>query len=84
MKKKIPKIWNPNLNYYKILEKLEESALEDIPWRQKETWKLMGFEEKLSLGWDGFDERQCEGNVWEFEKLSHLLHLVWKQAFFAG
>ena len=29
--KKIPKIWNPNLNYCKILEKLEENALEDIP-----------------------------------------------------
>ena len=51
-KKKIPKIWNSNLSYCKILEKLEESALEDIPWRDfaKRNLKLMGFWRKIEFG----------------------------------
>ena len=51
-RKKIPKIWNPNLNYCKILEKLEENALEDIPWRDfaKRNLKLMGFWRKIEFG----------------------------------
>ena len=50
--RKIPKIWNPNLNYCKILEKLEESALENIHWRDfaKRNLKLMGFWRKIEFG----------------------------------
>ena len=51
-RKKIPKIRNPNLNYCKILEKIEENALEDIPWRDfaKRNLKLMGFWRKIEFG----------------------------------
>ena len=51
-RKKIPKIWNLNLNYCKILEKLEESALEDISWKDfaERNLKLMGFWRKNEFG----------------------------------
>ena len=75
-RKKIPKIWNPNLNYCKILEKLEESALEDIPLTDfaKRDLKLMGFWRK---NWVWIEMGSKRGSAREMSKSLKNCHICY-------
>ena len=83
---KIPNFENSKLKSAKLKEKwkqcLEKHTLKWF-WRDL-CLKMMGYEWKMILGWEGFKERQCEGKSKCLKKNCHVCIIKLKTRAFHG